>query len=137
MEHLDPPDPRVWDERRLWFEGLEAEWAEHGGAVFSEQAAALIIDLQAAFCAGSWAAVVILGGAIVETQTEASKRHPASAEELRWLRALRNRLLHENRGEPVLTIEQQWTGRRLWEDHARRAVRLVFEAMYGGGDQTR
>jgi hypothetical protein len=90
-----------------------------------------LIDLQAAYCAGAWAAVVILAAAIVETQAEAGKRRTAaSAEELRWLRALRNRLLHEDRGDPVLTIQDQWTGRDHWQGQARRAVGVVFQVMY-------
>jgi|GEM_PF-923283 len=135
MEHLDPPDPLIWDERRLWFEERQHQ---HGLAGTrgqpSEQATALLIDLQAAFCAGAWAAVVILAGAIVEMQAEQSQwRRAAPAKDLAWLRGLRNALLHEDRGKPVLTVEDQWTRRPLWERHARRAVEIVFTVSYGNG----
>lgn len=133
MEHLDPPDPVLWDERRLWFEERQAARAAAGTRGRpSEQATALLLDLQAAFCAGAWATVVILAGAVVEMQAEASKqRRAAAAEELAWLRGLRNALLHEDQGRPALTIEDQWTRRREWERNARRALELVFAVSYG------
>lgn len=138
MEHLDPPDVLTWDERRLWFEELEARHARSGASRrLSEQACALMLDLQAVYCAGAWATVVILAAAIVETQADRSKLYrTASARDLQWLRGLRNNLLHENQGEPVLTIEDQWVQRPQWEKHARRAIRLVFQAIYPDPSQT-
>lgn len=133
MEQLELPDPLLWDERRLWFETRQQERARRGGSRFSEQATALLVDLQACFCAGAWVACVVLAGAIVESQAEASGRHDAvPAEDLLWLRGLRNGLLHENRREPLLTLEDQWIRRPEWERAARRAVSLVFLAMYPG-----
>jgi len=133
MEHLDPPDPLLWDERRLWFEERQAVHAAAGTRGRpSEQATALLIDLEAVFCAGAWATVVILAGAVVEMQAEASKqRRAADPRELAWLRGLRNALLHEDRGRPAMTLDDQWTRRREWERHARRAVELVFAVSYG------
>ncbi len=131
MEQLDPPDPLVWDERRLWFERRQAAASARGAGRVSEQAVALLIDLQACFCAGAWAATVVLAATIVDTQVEASKvRRAAPAEELRWLRALRNRLVHEDRSDPALTLQDQWTGRAEWERSARRAVDIVFATLY-------
>jgi hypothetical protein len=134
MEHLEVPDPLVWDERRLWFESRQTAAAANGAGRLSEQALALTVDLQACFCAGAWAAVVILAAAIVDTQVETSKdRRPAPADDLRWLRSLRNRLVHEDRADPALTVQDQWTGRGDWERSAKRAVELVFAALYPGG----
>jgi len=132
MEHLDFPDPVIWDERRLWFEERQEFYGRAGTRGRpSEQASALLIDLQAAFCLGAWATVVILAGAIVEMQAEQSKeRRAAPARELAWLRGLRNALLHEDRGNPVFTIEAQWVGREKWARHARRAVEIVFTVSY-------
>lgn len=131
MEQLDPPDPLIWDERRLWFEQRQTAASAEGAGRLSEQATALVIDLQACFCAGAWAAVVLLAATVVDTQVEVSKqRRAAPAEELRWLRALRNRLVHEDRTNPVLTIEAQWTERKTWERAAKRAVDLVFAVVY-------
>lgn len=132
MEQLERPDETTWDERRLWFEELAAEVSERGIARPSEQAAALAIDLQAVFCAGAWAAAVILAAAIVEMQIQArgQPRPAALREELRWLQGLRNELLHEPSGKPALTIEDQWQKRREWERQARQAVRLAMTALH-------
>ena len=131
MEHLDPPEPLDWDERRLWFQEREAELSARGAGRLSEQASALMIELQCVFCAGAWAAAVILAAVIVETQANAARAFRAApAEDLRWLRSLRNRLLHEAPGEPVLTIEDHWTSRGDWEKAARRAVGIALAVMY-------
>lgn len=132
MEQLDPPDLETWEARRLWFESLEAEASRAGAARrLSEQACALVIELQAVYCAGAWAAAVILAGAIVEMQAERAGGHvDVAGEDLRWLRRKRNGLIHESRLEPALTIEDQWTRRSLWEGHAKRAITIVFQALY-------
>ena len=139
MEHLDYPDQGAWEARRQWFEDLEAARSRVGAAAPSEQACALMIDLQATFCAGAWAASVILAAAIVDSQAREAKslglghkgEVPGLARgELRWLRDLRNRLVHEDRDKPVILIEDQWTRRKTWERHARRAVEAAFAALY-------
>ena len=137
MEHLDPPDPIQWDERRLWFEACEAAYARAGAPAPSEQACALMIDLQATFCAGAWAACVILAAAIVESQGRVAGSRVAAPPgvergDARWLRALRNRLVHENRESPAFTIDDQWMRRDRWERHARRAVGIALAALYPG-----
>jgi hypothetical protein len=135
MEHLERPAEDLWDERRLWFEEQEASFARHGATSPSEQACALMIDLQAVFCTGAWAAAVILACAVTEAQG-GSKRESLPGvpdADYRWLRALRNRLSHENRSDPELTIEDQWLRRDLWEQRARRAVAIAFAALYPAG----
>jgi len=140
MEHLDRPDEAVWDERRLWFEEREAVHARAGALAPSEQACALMIDLQAVFCAGAWSAAVILAAAIVDCQARAAGTRDGDvprgldAETWRWLRGLRNRLVHEDRTGPALTIDDQWQHRAEWERRARRAVAAAFAALYPGAD---
>lgn len=135
MEHLDLPDEATWDERRLWFEAREALRARSGAPAPSEQACALTIELQAVFCAGAWAAVVILAAAIVDAQSgEAAGRRLRAPgldpEEARWLRDLRNRLVHEDRANPAITIEDHWMERGAWERRARRAAEAALAALY-------
>lgn len=131
MQHLDPPDPLDWDERRLWFEEREAALSTRGVGRLSEQASALLVELQCVFCAGAWATAIILSAIIVETQANAARSFRAApAEDLRWLRGLRNRLLHEAPGEPVLTIEDHWTARGEWEKAARRAIGIALSVVY-------
>ena len=131
MEHLDRPEEIEWDERRLWFEEQEALRSQGGVGALSEQACALMIDLQAAFCAGAWTAVIVLAAAIVDAQSfHAGFPSDARNEERGWLRGLRNALLHEDRKNPVITVEDMWTRRGDWEKAARRAVTLAFDTLY-------
>ena len=141
MEQLEPPDETLWDERRLWFEGREAAHGRAGAAAPSEQACALMIDLQAAFCVGAWSAVIVLAAAIVDAQAPAGAGRSApvrgvDAKTLRWLRGLRNRLVHEDPANPAITIEDHWLNRDTWERAGRRAVEAALGALYpapGGG----
>ena len=140
MEHLDPPDAVVWDERRLWFEEREAARGRAGAPAPSEQACALMIDLQAAFCAGAWTAAILLAAAIVDAQAPPGAGRRAEVpglarKELRWLRGLRNRLVHEDPGNPVITVEDHWLNRDTWERAARRAVGAALAALYPGGGE--
>ena len=97
-----------------------------------------MIDLQAVFCAGAWSAAVILAAAVIDCQARTSGTrdsatpHGLDTETWRWLRALRNRLVHEDRANPALTIEDQWQRRSEWERHARRAVAAAFAVLYPG-----
>jgi hypothetical protein len=130
MEHLERPPEELWDERRLWFEEQEAHHAKVGARAPSEQACALMIDLQAVFCAGAWAVTEAQGGSRRESLPGVPDR------DYRWLRAMRNRLSHENRNDPEITVEDQWLRRGLWEERARRAVAIAFAALYPAGDAT-
>ena len=138
MEHLDRPDELTWDERRLWFEEREAAHSAGGAGALSEQACALMVDLQAAFCAGAWAATVILAAVIVDAQGRVAKGGPErpSFEERKWLRQLRNALVHEPPSGPSFTLEDHWTRRGQWEKHARRAVEAALSALYRRSEGT-
>jgi hypothetical protein len=142
MEHLDPPEVAVWDERRLWFEEREAARSRAGAPAPGEQACALMIDLQAAFCAGAWTAAIVLAAAIVDAQVSPGADRRAdlpglARKELRWLRGLRNRLVHDDPGNPVITVEDHWLNRDTWERAARRAVAAALAALYPGGEADR
>lgn len=137
MEQLEPPDEAVWDERRLWFEAREASCAKAGAPAPSEQACALMIDLQAAYCAGAFSAAIVLAAAIVDAQARPGAPREAGVagldrKTLRWLRGLRNRLVHEDPANPAITIGDQWMKRDVWERRTRRAVEAAFAALYPG-----
>ncbi len=137
MEQLDRPEEAVWDERRLWFEGREAARARAGAPAPSEQACALMIDLQAAYCVGAFSAAIILAAAIVDAQAPQDAPRGASVpgvdrKTLRWLRGLRNRLVHEDPANPAITIGDHWMKRDIWERQTRRAVEAAFAALYPG-----
>ena len=139
MEHLDPPDPLLWDERRLWFESQEAAYSSGGSSGIDEQAAALLVDLQAAYCAGIWSAVILLAAAAVESQLRERRRRgakPPAAKpgerprDLRWLRDIRNRLLHAGSEDPGLRIADHWQGREVWRKRAERAILTALAFLY-------
>ncbi len=137
MEQLEPPDEAVWDARRLWFEAREASCAKAGAPAPREQACALMIDLQAAYCAGAFSAAIVLAAAIVDAQTLPGAPREAGVagldrKTLRWLRGLRNRLVHEDPANPAITIEDHWMKRDVWERRTRRAVEAAFAALYPG-----
>ncbi len=135
MEQIEYPELATWEERRRWFESFERNQGKGGAArVLSEQACALMIDLQAVFCAGAWASTVILAAVIVDSQLRYTPSDPALSEELAWLRRTRNALVHENPNAPELTVEDQWMNRREWERAARRAVAVALSALYPEGD---
>ncbi len=77
MEQLERPDETLWDERRMWFEDQEAARGRTGAPAPSEQACALMIDLQAAYCAGAFSAAIVLAAAIVDAH--APPRAPLGA----------------------------------------------------------
>ena len=134
MEHVEYPDLETWEERRRWFERLEESRGRAGAASdLSEQACALMYDLQAVYCAGAWAATVILAGIVADSQASYGEASPALRRDLAWLRRERNVLAHENPREPAFTIEDQWTNRRHWEQKAKRAVAIALSAIYPGG----
>lgn len=130
MEQLERPDEATWDERRLWFEAREAAFARGGAETLSEQACALMVDLQAAFCAGIWSAVVVLAAAIVDLQAGEGTLTGLGKKERDWLRLRRNALVHKHPTRPGITMKDQWAGRDRWEKHARRAVEAALAALY-------
>lgn len=134
IELLEYPPEGEWDERRLWLAAEEERFAVHGAGPLSEQATALVAEMQRCYCAGAWVATVILAGAVVDAQTlYAGFPDDELAEERAWLRGMRNRLMHENRMDPAVTLEDHWLKGREWQKSARRAVRLALAALYGAG----
>lgn len=108
----------------------------------------LLIDIERAFCAGAWLAVLVLSQASVEatlrqTLTDDYESNAATlfgnVADLHWLRELRNEILHA--AEPG-------TPSKLWklasdelpachaelETEAKRAVTLAYRAMYVGAE---
>jgi hypothetical protein len=142
MHHLEYPSRQLWDERRRWVEELAEPPAALGGYSISEQAAALSADVQAAFCAGAWLAVVVLAAAAIDAQLreDAAPGFTGNAKELmtavgldarfQELRKRRNALVHVSPDEPAVTVDIQWNDRRSLEKEAQDAVQLMFETFY-------
>ncbi|HKY94676.1 MAG TPA: hypothetical protein VJL84_05190 [Kiloniellales bacterium] len=134
IELVERPDEMTWEERRRWLADAEAAASGGGATALSEQAIALTVELQRCFCAGAWAAVLILAGAIVDAQSlYAGFPFDRHSEDRAWLRSERNRLMHEDRQRPALTVEDLWLKEPERERAAKRATRLALVALYAGG----
>ena len=142
MEHLEPPSEIIWSDRRNWFEDQIAEHQGHGSYLLSEQACALMMEVQACYCAGAWIAVVVLVHTVIdaqllETQAPAFEgnsaqllRHMDFGDEYQQLRVRRNRIVHIRCDQPAITVDQQWGSREDLEAEAQAAVKLMFAAFF-------
>ena len=144
MDHLEHPTKETWEKRRRWFEVVEEKARGEADYIVSEQACALTADVQAAFCAGAWACVIVLSMAVVDAafrETEVpgfkgnTKKLIEAAEanpRLQAMRQRRNSFVHSDPENPAITVDQQWSDRAALENEAREAVELMFEAFYIG-----
>ncbi|PPD58397.1 hypothetical protein [Dehalogenimonas etheniformans] len=141
---LECPSEELWESRRQWFETLSESTAGEAAYVVSEQACALIGEVQTAFCAGVWVAVVLLAMAVVDSQLRETELPDykgntkdllsivGANEALQGLRIRRNSFVHVDPKNPAITVDQQWNDRQKLENEAREAVKLMFEAFYLG-----
>ena len=137
---LAAPSSRLWAERQAWFQRRLDDSRGEMPTVIGEQAEALLIDLQLAFCAGAWGAVVILAQTVLDADLAdrelAGEETGIALNDIRfgrdyvWLRNRRNDLVHEE-GRTALTMHDQTQHRQRLEVEARRAVELLFKALKG------
>lgn len=121
---------------------MEEQARGEGSFLLSEQACALTAEVQAVFCAGAWAAVIILALAVVDAalretelpgftgNTQQLLAQAGANPRLQALRRRRNTLVHLNPESPAITVDQQWSDRAQLEQEARQAITLMFEAFY-------
>jgi hypothetical protein len=139
MIHLNHPSNEMWELRRGWFE-QKAEPPDGGGYLLSEQACAMAADLQCAFCAGAWIAVVVLAAAAIDAQLHDAEGFTGNARrvideagadpQLHALRKCRNTIIHSDPDGPAISVDHQWSERVRLEENARLAVELVFRVFY-------
>jgi hypothetical protein len=137
---LAAPSQRLWNERQAWFQRRLDDSRGETPPAIGEQAEALLIDLQLAFCAGAWVAAVILAQTVLDADLAdrelAGHETGIALNEIRfgrdyvWLRNRRNDLVHEE-GRSALTMRDQAQHRAHLESEARRAVELLFKALKG------
>lgn len=142
MEYLEPPSEEVWNRRRDWFESQISEYEERASYLVSEQACALMAEVQSCYCAGAWVAVIVLAHTVLEAQlleTEVPGFKGNSkelleclgfGEEYQKLRLRRNRIIHLRPEEPAITVDQQWGARAELEAEAENAIRLMLAAFF-------
>ena len=144
MAYADLPDQNTWRAREQWLQRLEESCQDPGAECYlvSAHGTFLSRDMDLAFCAGAWVAVIVLAHSAIDaiirdTETGDYKSKPyqlfGSDPDLQWLRKKRNLLVHVKKTSAVIDegeldrIEEQYA--RLEKD-ARRAVGLVFRVMY-------
>lgn len=142
MEHLELPSQEVWNSRKEWFENLVLEYEEKGSHLVSEQACALIAEVESCFCVGAWISVIILAFTVIDAQlretelpgirVNSKKLLEMLGFDLRFqqLRLRRNQLVHTDIDTPAITVDQQWNQRKRLEEEARDAVNLMLEAFF-------
>jgi hypothetical protein len=139
MIHLENPSNEMWELHRDWFE-QKGERPDGGAYLLSEQACAVAVDLQCAFCAGAWIAVVVLAAAAIDAHLHDAEGFTGNAKraideagadlQLHTLRKRRNALIHSDLDSPAITVDQQWSERVRLEEDARLAVELAFRVFY-------
>jgi hypothetical protein len=133
-------------ERDRWFSSaFTASHPKHYEPV-STIALLLEVDIRAAFCAGAWLSVIVLAAAAIEaqfrqvyTENYDSKTFDLYGlnEDLRWLRELRNEILHASKPGSKSSLWKR-PARDLracqaaLEPEARRAVSIMFRSVYAG-----
>ena len=142
MNFLECPSLEVWESRRCWFEEQNDSIAGEGSYFVSEQACALLGEVQTAFCAGAWVAVIVMVLAVIDAQLRETELpgfkgntkellHAVGANlDLQQLRERRNAIIHLNPQHPAITVDEQWSNRALLEKEARKTVILMFETFY-------
>ena len=126
---LAAPDAKIWAARGAWFWRAHDANAGPQSLQLDSRAGALLHELETVFCAGAWAAVVILAWTIVEAQTRAMARGgriEAEGADLDWLRERRNRLVHVAAGEDI----DEALDEAAQEAVAQGAVRIVFKTLF-------
>ena len=134
MRTLAPPDPKLWQSRSEWFWRAHDANAGPHALDLSPRASLLLAELEAVFCAGAWAAAVIVAWALVEAEERIAARVAAArGEEARpepdadWLRAQRNALVHAGPEAADLPDEAAL------EAMAQGAVRVAFKTLFAAG----
>ncbi len=142
MSWLEMPSPELWHEREQWFSELNESIEGEGSYLVSDQACALIGEIQTCFCAGAWIAVIVLAISVIDAQlreTELPGYKGNTKElfdiiptnpELHNLRKKRNSIVHLNIERPAIDVDQQWANQIELEQEARQAIKLMLEAFY-------
>ncbi len=131
MRTLDPPDPKLWRARGEWFWRAHDANAGPHALELGPRAGALLDELELAFSAGAWAAVVILAWTIVEAEQRAIERAsdaPHEAPDVDWLRERRNALIHIGGAQDERAPPDEAELKAI----AEGAVRVVFKTLFAG-----
>lgn len=119
------PAAELWSRRAAWF--WQAHDVNAGPAPLSLDARGeiLLADLEAAFCAGAWSAVILLAWALVEGAERARGDERPPPADVDWLREMRNGLAHG----ALAAVEPAFDERER-QAEAEAALRVTFKALF-------
>ena len=129
---LELPSKETWEARRLWFEALGDSFVnEHASYGLSDQACALVGEMQVAFCAGAWVTLLVMAIAVVESHIgEFGYSDLTDNPALQNLRKRRNSIVHFQAKHPGISLDEQWLNRARLETEAKEAVKMMFGVFY-------
>ena len=141
QDRLDYPRKEEWELRQQWFDEQNDLYCIGNTYFLSEQACALCYDVEIAFCAGAWVAVIVLAMAVIDSQLRdielfefkgSTKKllEELDLNDFQRLRERRNALVHVNCDNPAITMDEQTLNQEKLEEEARNAVKLMFKALY-------
>jgi len=133
MRTLSPPDPKLWQARAEWFWRAHDLNAGPHALDPGPRAGVLLAELEALFCVGAWASVVIVAWALVEAEQRAlalafARRgaEPRPEPDVDWLRERRNALVHI----AADGTDDDMPDEDALEEMAQGAVRVAFKTMF-------
>ena len=138
----EQPTASTWDERKSWFEAQLMAFEERGSYLVSEQASALIGEVQSCYCAGAWIAVLVFAFSVIDAQLidVVAPGFKGSAKELlesqgfgqeyQSLRLRRNRIIHLRPEDAAITVDKQWRSRAELKEEAENAIMLMLSAFF-------
>ncbi len=141
MDQIDFPLEAIWKRRQRWFEDLFDIENHGGGAIMSEHALGLLVDLQAVYCAGAFVSCIIIACTIIDAHLQdiegadggmqATFAISSYQKELEWLRMRRNRLVHfKTTTTPAISVDDHWHNRTAHEENAAKAIKLVAGVLF-------
>ena len=123
MRGLAPPSPAIWQNRADWFWRAHDVNAGPQSLDLDAQATLLLDELEVAYCAGAWAAVVILSWTLVEAALRRAGDDAQPTQDVDWLRAQRNGLVHIGSAGEIPDEAGM-------EALAQGALRVAFKTLY-------
>ncbi len=136
MRTLSPPDPKLWQSRAEWFWRAHDMNAGPHALETGPRASLLLAELETVFCAGAWAATIIVAWALVEAEQRAAARalamrgeEPRPEPDADWLRERRNALVHVAADQGADQVPDE----AALEATAQGAVRVAFKTLFAAG----
>ena len=142
MDLFDCPEKEIWTQRMDWI-AKEIEDAEIGLVYsVSDQATALFMDMQLAYCAGAWLSVIITSISVIDAhlrETEAMDETIGTArllneyyegDDINWLRQLRNRYVHLNPDKPAFEMNAWFDNQDQFQQNATKAIKMTIKALF-------